>query len=119
MDLNHLHLKVRSVDASKAFYGRWFGLSEHAWHGDMVFMRDGVGMDLALAPAEAPDSMPEWFHFGFRLATADAVEALHDGLAAAGVPIAEPLLREADLVLFRCADPDGYKIEVYWETQPA
>jgi catechol 2,3-dioxygenase-like lactoylglutathione lyase family enzyme len=119
MDLNHLHLKVRSVEAAKAFYARWFGLSEHVWHGDMVFMRDGSGMDLALAPAAEPAAMPEWFHFGFRLERAPAVEALHDALVGAGVPITEPLMREPDLVSFRCADPDGYSIEVYWETQPA
>jgi catechol 2,3-dioxygenase-like lactoylglutathione lyase family enzyme len=84
----------------------------------MVFMRDGAGMDLALAPAAEPGRMPDGFHFGFRLESVAAVEALHDRLAAAGVPIVEPLTREPELISFRCADPDGYSIEVYWETQP-
>jgi catechol 2,3-dioxygenase-like lactoylglutathione lyase family enzyme len=118
MDLNHLHLKVRSVERSKLFYSRHFGLAEHVWHGDMVFMRDGSGMDLALAPSAEPAQMPAWFHFGFRLETVDAVEALHARLVADGVPIREPLTHEDDVVSFRCADPDGYQVEVYWEPQP-
>jgi catechol 2,3-dioxygenase-like lactoylglutathione lyase family enzyme len=119
VDINHLHLKVSSVARSKAFYARHFGLTEHVWHGDMVFMRDRAGMDLALAPAAEPERMPDWFHFGFRLESVAAVEALHDELAAAGVPMVEPLAREPDLISFRCSDPDGYAIEVYWEPQPA
>jgi catechol 2,3-dioxygenase-like lactoylglutathione lyase family enzyme len=119
MDLNHLHLKVRSVERSKAFYARHFGLTEHVWHGDMVFMRDGSGMDLALAPAAEPAQMPGWFHFGFRLASKAAVQTLYDRLVAADVPIVEPLTRETDVTSFRCADPDGYAIEVYWEPQPS
>ena len=118
MDLNHLHLKVRSVARSKAFYERHFGLREHVWHDDVLFMRDGSGLDLALAPAPEPDRMPGWFHFGFRLSSAAAVKALHAQLSAAGVPIVEPLSADA-VVSFRCADPDGYSVEVYWEPQPA
>jgi catechol 2,3-dioxygenase-like lactoylglutathione lyase family enzyme len=118
VDINHLHLKVRSVERSKAFYARHFGLTEHVWHGDMVFMRDRAGMDLALAPVLEPEPMPAWFHFGFRLASIAAVEALHEELVGAGVAIREPLSREGEVVSFRCADPDGYNIEIYWEPQP-
>ena len=115
MDLNHLHLHVRSTERAMAFYGRYFGLREHVRHGDIVFLRDGAGMDLALAPAAEADPMPPWFHFGFRLEAPEAVEALHGALTQAGVPIAEPLATEAGVTSFRCRDPDGYLIEVYWE----
>jgi catechol 2,3-dioxygenase-like lactoylglutathione lyase family enzyme len=118
MDLNHLHLKVRSVERSKAFYARHFGLAEHLWHGDMVFMRDGSGMDLALAPAADFAPLPAWFHFGFRLGSVAEVEALYVRLAEDGVRISEPLAQDSDVVSFRCVDPDGYAIEVYWEPQP-
>ena len=118
MNLNHLHLHVRSTARSMTFYGRHFGLREHVRHGEVVFMRDESGMDLALAPAAEADVMPPWFHFGFRLETPAAVEALHAALAADGAAIAEPLTYEADMVSFRCRDPDGYLIEVYWEVQP-
>ena len=118
MNLNHLHLKVRSVERAKSFYERFFGLKESVWHGDMVFMRDDAGMDLALAPAPSPEAMPAWFHFGFRQESAVAVARLHAEMLSAGATITEPLVEEADIVFFRCADPDGYSIEVYWEPAP-
>ncbi|MCC6920644.1 MAG: VOC family protein [Alphaproteobacteria bacterium] len=115
--LNHLHLHVRSVEQAKAFYETHFGLREHVRHGDVVFLRDDGGMDLALAPSPQPDVMPPWFHFGFRLATPEAVRTLHAALPADA--IAEPLSDAPDFTVFRCRDPDGHLIEVYWEPQPA
>lgn len=115
--LNHLHLHVRSVARAKAFYEAYFGLREHVRHGEVVFLRDDGGMDLALAPSDQPDVMPPWFHFGFRLETPDAVRALHARLPTEA--IAEPLSDEPDFIVFRCRDPDGHLIEVYWEPQPA
>jgi catechol 2,3-dioxygenase-like lactoylglutathione lyase family enzyme len=118
MQINHLHLKVGSVDRARAFYGRFFGLTDFVWRGDMLFMRDAAGMDLALAPAAAVEPMPSWFHFGFRLGDAASVMALHDTMAAAGVRMSAPLTTDGDLTFFRCADPDDYAIEVYWEPDP-
>src|SRR5579864_4228880 len=119
MQINHLHLKVRSVAPARAFYARFFGLADHVWHGEMLFMRDEAGLDLALAPAEAPEPLPEWFHFGFRLGDAAAVKALHAQMTAAGVSITAPLTVEGDFSFFRCEDPDGHSIEVYFEPDPA
>jgi hypothetical protein len=31
----------------------------------------------------------------------------------------QPISRGDDFVSFRCLDPDGYDIEVYWEPPPA
>jgi catechol 2,3-dioxygenase-like lactoylglutathione lyase family enzyme len=118
MNINHLHLKVASVERSQAFYERYFGLHVSALHGDIVFMRDEAGMDLALAPSASPESLPDWFHFGFRLHDSAAVVRLHQTLADAGVPMKQPLERYDDFTFFRCRDPDGYGIEVYWEPQP-
>jgi len=117
MHLNHLHLHVASVDRAAAFYARHFGFREHVWHEDILFMRDAGGMDFALAPGE-PGQLPAWFHIGFRLETPDEVRVLHDRLAGEGVAIKTPLTDEGDFVWFRCADPDGHGIEVYWEVQP-
>lgn len=115
MNLNHLHLRVRDLDRSLAFYARFFGLNEHVRHGAIAFVTDDARFDLALAPADEVEPLPAWFHFGFRLDDADAVRRLHDEMQAAGVAIVEPLGVHQDLVWFRCADPDGYRIEVYWE----
>ena len=114
MQLNHLHLHVASVSRAAEFYRSAFGLTEHVWHDDVLFLRDEAGMDLALAPGE-PGELPAWFHFGFRLETPEAVRALHDRLLAEGDTIRTPLSEEPDFVWFRCADPDGHQIEVYWE----
>jgi catechol 2,3-dioxygenase-like lactoylglutathione lyase family enzyme len=117
MQLNHLHLHVASVERAQAFYARLFGFTQHVWHDEILFMRDEAGLDLALAPGPK-DEMPPWFHFGFRLESAEAVRALHDKAQADGVAIREPLADEGDFVWFRCTDPDGHAIEVYWEVQP-
>src|SRR5260221_13977768 len=114
MDLNHLHLKVSSVDRAQRFYEQYFGLRQSARHGVILFLRDEAGMDFALGPTAEAITPPAWFHFGFRLGTVAAVEALHQTLEGAEVAITEPLTREDDHVWFRCADPDGYAIEVYW-----
>jgi catechol 2,3-dioxygenase-like lactoylglutathione lyase family enzyme len=119
MNLNHIHLHVASAKAAAAFYARHFGLRELVWHGDMVFMRDEAGMDLALAQDDDRQPLPDWFHIGFRLDSADAVAALHDRLSAAGVSITEPLQREGDLTYFRCQDPDAHTLEIYFEPDPA
>jgi catechol 2,3-dioxygenase-like lactoylglutathione lyase family enzyme len=114
MQLNHLHLHVADVARAAAFYGRAFGLTEHVWRDDILFLRDDAGMDLALAPGE-PGELPAWFHFGFRLESPDAVRDLHARLASDAVPFSAPLSEAPDFVWFRCRDPDGHDIEVYWE----
>lgn len=111
VDPNHLHLHVRDPERSRAFYGRHFGLHLDRRHGDILFLGNDHGFDLALAPEADPAPLPPWFHFGFRLPTADAVRALHAELGDA----ADELNAWDDLVTFRCRDPDGYLIEVYWE----
>ena len=119
MNINHMHLEVGSVERAKRFYQRFFGLEESVRHGDILFMRDGAGMDLALAPASEAVSPPSWFHFGFRLETPAEVERLYGKLIEAQAPMRQALGREDDLVWFRCLDPDGYEIDVYWEPQPS
>ena len=118
MNLNHIHLHVLSVPKAAAFYARYFGMRELTWHGDMVFMRDPAGMDLALAPATSLERFPPWFHIGFRLGSSAEVKALHGRVASDGVTIKEPCTTEGDLTYFRCLDPDGYQIEVYYEPDP-
>jgi lactoylglutathione lyase len=119
MNLNHIHLHVRSAKASAAFYARHFGMRELVWHGDMVFMRDDAGMDMALATDATPATFPEWFHIGYRLGSSDEVCALQERLRADGVTITEPLTTEGELTFFRCRDPDAYNLEIYYEPDPS
>jgi catechol 2,3-dioxygenase-like lactoylglutathione lyase family enzyme len=115
MLVNHLHLHVRDLDRSRAFYEDWFGLREHCFHGPILFLRDEQGFDLALAPDDSPPQCPGWFHFGFRLDDGDAVRELHQRMSDAGVDVQGPLHDHEDLVAFRCLDPDGYSVEIYFE----
>ena len=118
MDINHLHLHVASLQASKAFYERYFQLSERVRHGDVLFLSNAGDapdrFDLALVE-DASGSFPSWFHFGCRLARPEAVNELYKRMSEDGVTIAQPIEVEQALVSYRCADPDGYLIEVYWE----
>ena len=115
MDLNHLHLHVREVETARRFYETLLGFREKIWHGDVLFLTNDDGFDLALAPDTVAGTFPPWFHFGFRLASPDAVRALHARMSVAGVPMRAPLFEEEGFMCFRCADPDGHQIEVYWE----
>jgi catechol 2,3-dioxygenase-like lactoylglutathione lyase family enzyme len=115
VDLNHLHLHVRDLGRSRRFYETWLGFREHAWYEDLLFLRNAHGFDLALMPDPAPAPLPDWFHFGFRLESAAAVRELHERMRAAGVPFRRALHEEPELVSFRCEDPDGCAVEVYWE----
>jgi catechol-2,3-dioxygenase len=115
VDLNHLHLHVRDVLRSRRFYEQYFDFAPHVQHGEIAFLRNERHFDLALAPDGAPAGFPGWFHFGFRLPGPDAVRALYARMQADRVTIVKPLYEDDDLVSFRCADPDGYGIEVYWE----
>jgi catechol 2,3-dioxygenase-like lactoylglutathione lyase family enzyme len=115
MDLNHLHLHVRDVARSRRFYETYFGFREKARHGEILFLTNDQAFDLALAPAANVEPFPPWFHFGFRLPSSEAVRALHRQMTSEGVPAPRPLVDDPDLVSFRCTDPDGYAVEVYWE----
>lgn len=115
MDINHLHLHVKDVERSKRFYESWIGLRENVRHGEILFLRSDEGFDLALAPDPAPQAMPTWFHFGFRLPEKRAVLDLYDRMRASNVAIQKELYEDDELASFRCLDPDGYAIEIYWE----
>ena len=119
MNIEHLHLHVRDRAVAEQFYTTWFDLRIARKGEHLTFLTDEGGFDLALMADEAPSGMPAWFHFGFRLGSAGEVTELHDRMARAGVRIAKPLYADETLVSYRCADPDGHAIEVYWEAPGA
>ena len=115
MRLNHLGLLVRDQQASLAFYEMYFGFdvaTAQTYPDGTVIVRNTDGFDLALHVGEAP--MLPFIHFGFALPSADHVHGLRQRLEAGGVQIVERD-DEPDLVSFKCLDPDGWRIEVYWE----
>src|SRR5262249_19859815 len=81
-----------------------------------VIIRDADRFDLALHERTGPPAggPPEFVHFGFRCAGPEQVRGLQSLLSANGVEIISRD-EEPDLVSFKCRDPDGYPVEVYWE----
>ena len=117
MRLSHLGLPVRDERRSRDFYETYFGFdpaTAQRYDDGTVIIRNADGFDLALHATAEPGPLPEFFHFGFRLPDGPAVRALLARLKAEGISIVEEY-DEPRYVAFKCADPDGYRVEVYWE----
>ena len=114
MHLLHLALLVRDIRAARRFYEKYFGFSDGAseWFGDVLFIRNADGFDLALMRGDHPPNPGAFHHFGFQLPSPAAVRELQTRLEADDVPILE-VVEESALTSFKCADPDGYTVEVY------
>jgi catechol 2,3-dioxygenase-like lactoylglutathione lyase family enzyme len=114
MHLKHLALLVRDIRTARRFYEKYLGFGDNdaVWHGEVLFIRDGDGFDLALMKGEHPPNPGAFHHFGFLVPDPIAVRDLQKRLEADGVPILE-VVDESDQVSFKCADPDGYTVEVY------
>ncbi|MGK5681435.1 VOC family protein [Actinoplanes sp. URMC 104] len=121
MRVTHLGLPVHDLERSLRFYATYFGFDPAAARSfpDGTTIVSSDGFDLALHPAPERPPAGTFLHFGFTLPSAQAVRRLRERLAAGGVPIVEDD-DEPGLVSFKCLDPDGWRVEVYWEpTAPA
>lgn len=120
MELNHLNLRVRDARACRDFYLRHFGFRTAFEAEGGYFLRNDEGFLLALIPAAAHQPLPHGFHIGFGQPDADGVADLHRELTAAGVRTSavEDFCPGEAYVTFRCWDPDGTEIEVFWEAPP-
>ncbi|WP_165825654.1 VOC family protein [Actinomycetospora cinnamomea] len=111
-------LPVRDAERSVAFYASHFGFdpATATTHDDgTVIVRNRDAFDLALHPdAGVAAPLHPFLHVGFRLTDADAVRAVLADLRAAGAEIVEEW-DEPGYVALKCADPDGHRVEVYWE----
>jgi catechol 2,3-dioxygenase-like lactoylglutathione lyase family enzyme len=117
VQLRHLGLPVRDHERSLRFYARYFAFdpaTARSYPDGTVIVRNADGFDLALHPATEPTTASNFLHFGFAVPEAEAVWALHRRLEADGVPVVERD-DEPDLVSIKCLDPDGWRVEVYWE----
>lgn len=114
--LSHLGLPVRDQDRSAHFYQAYFGFdpaSAQRYGDGTLIIRNADGFDLALHPVSTV-GIPEFLHFGFRLPDPGQVHNLLARLRADGVPIIERHDQPA-YVAFKCHDPDGHRVEAYWE----
>lgn len=117
MKLHHLGLPVADTDRSLQFYATWFDFDPATatrYPDGTTIVRNRDGFDLALHPSTGSAPPDTFLHVGFRVPDPDQVRALEQRLQAAGVPVVESD-DEEELVSFKCLDPDGWRIEVYWE----
>lgn len=114
MDLNHLNLRVSDAEQCRDFYVQHFEFEPSFEAEGGYFLSNRDGFLLALVPPESHQRLPDGFHIGFGLESADEVRAVHSRLHAAGIRTTD-IEVEASYVSFRCWDPDETAIEVFWE----
>lgn len=118
--IRHLGLPVRDQRRSLDFYTGYFGFdptTAQRYPDGTVIVSDDDRFDLALHESADVAASVEFLHFGFAMPDADAVRGMQRRLQADGVPIVEQD-EEPGHVSFKCLDPDGWRIEVYWDADP-
>jgi catechol 2,3-dioxygenase len=106
-------LTVGDRERSAAFYAEHFGLTRRLHEDEhLMILGSDEGSVLALADGDVPDDLPRTNHFGFQLATGDAVRAARERFRAAGVEESE-WQDDGRFVRVQVFDPDGYRVEVY------
>ncbi len=80
-----------------------------------MIVRDDDGFDLALHPAAGLRDRSGFLHFGFSMSDPASVRELRTRMEHDGVRVVEHD-DEPGLVSFKCLDPDGWRVEVYWES---
>jgi catechol 2,3-dioxygenase-like lactoylglutathione lyase family enzyme len=117
MRLSHLGLPVQNSDRSQLFYATYFGFdpaTAQTYHDGTVIIRNADGFDLALHATHDTGTPQPFLHFGFRLPTPADVRAALARIRTDGIEIIEHD-DDQDMVSFKCLDPDGHRIEVFWE----
>ena len=117
MQFSHLGLPVRDYQRSLRFYAAYFGFdpaTAQEYSDGTVIVRNADGFDLALHPVGDVGALPAFLHAGFRAAEPAEVRTLLARLDADGVPVVERD-DEDEYASFKCLDPDGHRVEVYWE----
>lgn len=117
MHLRHLGLPVRDFNRSLQFYVTYFEFDPatvQSYPDGTVIIRNADRFDLALHPTTQIAVPSGFLHFGFAMPSAAAVRTLSARMASDRIQLIEQS-EEPDLVSFKCLDPDGWQVEVYWE----
>jgi catechol 2,3-dioxygenase-like lactoylglutathione lyase family enzyme len=116
--LTHIHLVVRDLDRSLAFYKRVFGLEERFREGRcMVFLNTPTSQDLITLNEDPHEVQTAGVnggvnHFGFRLAKGSDLDAAVTEVEAAGGALVKRGEHASGLPFVYIRDPDGYLIEL-------
>ena len=115
--LTHIHLMVRDINRSLAFYKSVFGMEEKFWTGpEMVFLNT-PGADDLIALHQAKDGEETGtsggiLHYGFQLEDKAQLDNAIEQVIAAGGSLKKRGDFGPDLPFAYVRDPDGYEIEL-------
>lgn len=114
--LSHIHLAVRDIEKSLAFYEDVFGMEVSCWVGStMVFLRTPGAIDtFTLRQADAEEQVGPgggFGHFGFRLEDKGGLDAAIEDVESAGGKLNSRGEHAPGHPYAYCSDPDGYVIE--------
>ena len=116
--LTHIHLIVRDLQRSLAFYENVFGMEEQFRDGpSTVFLRtpgawDTVTINADPALADQAGTSAGVHHFGFRLKHQEDLERAIAEVEAGGGRFVERGEHAPGVAYAYVADPDGYLIEL-------
>ncbi|EMA46709.1 VOC family protein [Halococcus saccharolyticus] len=118
--LGHVHLKIRDVERSVAFYTDVFDLDVNDRHGPFAFLSFGDHHhDVAVQEigADAAGSGPGvgLYHAAFEVESREALRRIHETLDERGVRV-DPIDHGISEALY-FDDPDGNGLEVYRDTR--
>jgi catechol 2,3-dioxygenase-like lactoylglutathione lyase family enzyme len=115
--VQHLALAVTDQERSRRFYETYLGFDARPprrYDDGVLMLYDASGFSLALGPVDGPIELPPFLHFGVHAGSPEEVQAFRARLRADGVRIVEEW-DEPEYVSVKCADPDGYVVELSWE----
>lgn len=117
--LTHLSLAVSDLERSKRFYEQAFDAREY-WRDDASIQLKGPGPHVVLALELDPSSAGKAAginHFGFRLMDAADFDAAVEAALQAGGKLLKKGKFAPGCPFAYVADPDGYKIEIWFEEE--
>lgn len=120
LGLSHLSLAVRDPQRSLDFYVRAFGVREY-WRSDDEIQALGPGEHDVIAFVRDPGNAGKAggiAHFGFRLVAPEDLDAAVAAVLDAGGTLTERGEFAPDVPFAYVADPDGHRIELWFEPPP-
>jgi catechol 2,3-dioxygenase-like lactoylglutathione lyase family enzyme len=111
MKLNHLSFPSADSAATARFFERHLGFTiSGTWDKSYILKRPGF--DVVIDHHDETPAYPHAFHVGFELPTLDDVQALHERLSAAGVPMETGIHNNGRGSRFFCRAPGGVMFEL-------
>jgi catechol 2,3-dioxygenase-like lactoylglutathione lyase family enzyme len=113
----HVHMKVSSLEKSRAFYEKFLGTAPvKVKPGYVKFLAPFGPLNLALSEAAPADGRGHVDHMGLQVETGAVVQRELARVKAAGLPVREEMgvnCCHANQDKFWVEDPDGVEWEVY------